>query len=161
MRLGAHTRRKMQLRREVLQEFGKGCTRLLNIESRLREVFCALRQHHGRRLAGLRRLDVRLHGKGQVMLARSLDVVEAMNDDIACPLGTRDAAADIVSNFLQGLLHAAPRPYCSFSMTASVTSVAPMIAVLFFSSLSMTASSFFCLAISASTASIFCLIWIV
>ena len=103
MRLAAHAFREDELRRKEREQGGKGCPRLRDIERGAREILNTLRQHDSRRARGLRLLDMRLDGESEVMLARTLDIIQSGNHDI---LIADDTAADIVRNLLQRLFHA-------------------------------------------------------
>ena len=102
MSLLADALRELELRREQLEEFGKGSARLFHIKCRLREIPNSLRQHDSSRFARLRFFNMRVHSKGQVMLARPFDIVEALDDDGCIAF---DTTANIIRNFLQGLFH--------------------------------------------------------
>ena len=103
MRFAAHAFREDELRRKEREQRGKGRPRLRDIEHRAREILDALREHDSRRARGLCLLDVRLDSKGEVMLARALDILQTRNHDI---LISDDTAADIVCDFPQRLFHA-------------------------------------------------------
>ena len=102
MRLIADTLREFELRRKKLQELCKSGTRLLHIKRRLRELPSPLRQHDSSRLTGLRFLNVRFHGEGQVTCTCPLDIVETVDFDGRI---TYHPATKEIGDFLQRFLH--------------------------------------------------------